>query len=450
MKVIIAGAGEIGEDLARRLTLEHHDVVVLEKDSEKIPDIEDKLDVMVVQETGERISALIDAGIKEADVFIAVTNSDELNIMFCMIAKKLADIKTVARVRNPEYYNRKDALLSSDQLGIDIMINPEGLAALEIAKLIESPEASEIEYFAEGKIELLAFKIERDSELVNKRIDSISMSKETLIIAISRENGEVIIPRGKDQILLNDVIYVIKKAGTLTHIASMASGKKKRARSVMIIGGGKIGFRLAKILENHEKNGMSIKLVERSPERCKIISEYLNKTLVLNGDATDINFLRDENIETSDIVVTVTGSDELNILTAILAKKLGATKAITGITKPGYEVVLQALEIDSYVSPRLLTVSKLAKLFRKSNIISETFLKDGKAEMLEVIVPSKSSLLDIPLSRLRLLDKGIIIGGILRGGKAIIPKGKDVILAGDRLIVFTNPQNVKEVEHLFS
>lgn len=450
MKVIIAGAGDIGEDLARRLTLEHHDVVVLEKDSEKIPDIEDKLDVMVVQETGERISALIDAGIKDADVFIAVTNSDELNIMFCMIAKKLSDIKTVARVRNPEYYNKKGALLSSDQLGIDIMIDPEGLTALEIAKLIKSPEASEIEYFAEGKIELLAFRIERGSELIDKKISTLSLPKEILIIAISRENGDVIIPRGEDRILLNDVIYVIKKTGILTDIASMASNKKKRARSVMIIGGGKIGFRLAKILENHEKSGILIKLVEKSPERCKIISENLNKTLVLNGDATDISFLKDENIEASDIVVTVTGSDELNILTAILAKKLGATKAITEITKPGYEVVLQTLEIDSYVSPRLLTVGRLARLFRKSNIISETFLKDGKAEMLEVIISQKSSFLDTPLSKLRLLDKGIIIGGILRGKTAIIPKGRDKILPKDRLIVFTNPQNVKKVERLFS
>lgn len=449
MKVIIAGAGDIGEDLARRLTLEHHDVVVLEKDIDKIPDIEDKLDVMVVQDTGERISALIDAGIREADVFIAVTNSDELNIMFCMIAKKLSDIKTVARVRNPEYYNRKDSLLSGDQLGIDIMIDPEGLTALEIAKLIESPEANEIEYFAEGKIELLAFRVERGSELIDKTISSLPLPKDILIIAISREDGEVIIPQGKDEILLNDIIYVIKKAGTLTDIASMASSKKKRARSVMIIGGGKIGFRLAKILENHQKNGVMIKLVEKSPEKCRIASENLNKTLVLNGDATDINFLKDENIEANDIVVTVTGSDELNILTAMLAKKLGATKAITEITKPGYEVVLQTLEIDSYVSPRLLTVSRLARLFRKSNIISETFLKDGQAEMLEVIVSYKSSFINTKLSELRLLDQGIIIGGILREGKAIIPKGDDVILPNDRLIIFTNPQNVKKVEQSF-
>lgn len=449
MKVIIAGAGEIGTELAKRLTNEHHDVVVLEKDISKISDISDQLDLMVVQETGERISALLDAGIKDADVFIAVTNSDELNIMFCMIAKQLSEIKTVARVRNPEYKSL-EMPLCNEHLGIDIMIDPEGLTAFEIAKLIESPEANEIEFFAEGKIELVAFRVERESELEGKTLKSLPLLKNLLIIAIVRENGDVIIPRGDDKIFQNDIIYVIKKTGTLSEIGTMVSNKIKRAHSVMIIGGGKVGFKLAKILESHKKSGITVKLIEKSPKRCQIISEYLNNTLVLNNDATDINFLQDEGIENTDVVVTVTGSDEVNILLSILAKKLGVPKTITEVAKPDYEVILQTLEIDSYVSSRLLVASKLAKLFRKSNIISETFLKDGKAEMIELIVSEKSPVIDTPLSKLRFPDDEIIVGGILREGNVVIPKGDDIIKSGDWLIVFTNPQKVKVVEKYFS
>lgn len=217
----------------------------------------------------------------------------------------------------------------------------------------------------------------------------------------------------------------------------------------MILGGGKIGFKLAQVLEGYKKNGITIKLVEKSPDKCRILSEYLNKTLVLNGDAADINFLKDENIENVDMLVSVTGSDELNILTSILGKKLGASKTIVEINKLDYEVLMQPLEIDSYLSPRLLVAGRLTKLFRRSNIISETFLKDEKAEIVELIVSHDSPLTRQPIKALRLSAKGFIVGGILRKGKAIIPRGHDIILPEDRLIIFTHPQKVKQVERLF-
>jgi len=448
VKVIIAGAGDIGIELAKRLTMDNHDVVVLEKDSEKVAQINNKLDVMVVEDNGERISALEDAGIREADVFIAVTDSDELNIMFCMIAKKLADIKTVARVRNTEYAD-SSMMLSNDQLGIDIMIDPERLAALEIAKLIKTPEASELEFFAGGKIELIAFRAERDSELIDKPLSSLPVSPDYLIIALVRENGEVVIPKGDDRFFPNDIIYVVKRPGTLTEFGSMVRSVKKRVKNVMILGGGKIGLKVAQILESYRKNNVTIKLIEKSQQKCKMISDHLTKTLVLNGDAADINFLKDENINNVDVLVSVTGSDELNILSAVLGKKLGASKVITEINKLDYEVIMQPLEIDSYVSTKLLVVGKLARLFRKSHILSETLLKDGKAEMLELVVYPESTLINRPLKVLRLSSKGIIIGGILRKGKAIIPKGNDIILPEDHLIIFTDPEKVTQVERLF-
>lgn len=448
MKVIIAGAGDIGTELAERLVADNHDVVVLEKDSDKISSLSNKLDAMVVQETGERISALMDSGIENADVFIAVTDSDELNIMYCMIAKKLANIKTVARVRNPEYTS-SNMLLKSEQLGIDIMIDPEKFAALEIAKLIKNPDVSEIEYFAGGKIELVAYRADKESELINQPLTVLPVSPDYFVVGISRENGDIIIPSGEDRFMPNDVIYVIKRTGVLTELSSMLRSVKKRVKSVMILGGGKIGFKLAKILEGYKKSAMTIKLIEKSSEKCRFLSENLNKTLVLNGDAADINFLKDENIENVDVLVSVTNSDELNILTAILGKKLGVSKVIVEINKPNYEVLMQTLEIDSFVSPRLLVAGRLAKLFRKSSVISETFLKDGSAEIVELIVSKDSPLINKQLKELRLSAKGIIVGGIIRNRKAIIPRGNDVILPQDRLLVFTQSQNLKQVEKLF-
>lgn len=448
MKIIIAGAGEIGTELALRLTQENHDVVILEKDMEKIPDITNKIDAMVVEDTGEHISALLNAGVEKADVFISVTDSDELNMMFCLIAKELSDIKTVARVRNPEYSTSRN-IVSSRHLGIDIMIDPERMTALEIAKLIRTPEANEIEYFAEGKMELFALRVEKDSELTGKPVSFLPRSPDYLIIAISRENGETIIPKGDDRIFQNDIIYVIKKSAAFVEIGSMARNDKKRVKSVMILGGGKVGLNLARILENNKRNGISIKIVEKSAERCRLLSDQLTKTLVLHGDAADINFLQQEDIQHVDVVVSVTGKDELNIITSLLAKKLGVCKTITEINRYDYELILQTLEIDSYVSSRLLVAGKLARLFRKSNVISETILKDGKAEMIELIVSSNARLINRPLKELRLSSKGLIVGGILRGGKAIIPRGDDVLVPDDRLIIFTTHQKAALLDKFF-
>jgi trk system potassium uptake protein TrkA len=447
MKIIIVGAGEIGTELAKMLTNDKHDVIVLEKDASKIAKLTNTLDIMVLEENGARITALEHAGVKDADVLIAATDIDEINIMSCMIAKKIANIKTVARVRNSEYSNR-GLLFSNQQLGVDIIIDPEQLTAMEIAKLIKTPVASDIEYFANGKIEMFVFKVDKDSEIVGKSISSLPISQNFLIIAISRENGEVIIPRGDDSILPNDHIYVVGKTGILSEIGWMARSRVKRAKNIMILGGGKIGFAIAKILDETNSN-ISVKLIEKSENRCYELSESLSKTLVINGNATDLTLLKEENLENIDVLVSVTGNDEVNILTSLLAKKLGVKKNIIEISKPDYEFVTQALEIDSFVSPRLLVASKLAKLFRRSNVVSVTILREGKAEMLELIASEGSPAINNNLKDLK-LPKGIIIGGILRNQKSIIPKGNDVILPGDHVIVFTYPELVSDVERLFA
>ena len=447
MKIIIVGAGEVGTELAKRLTQEKHDVIVLEKNIKKASNIMNTLDVMVIGESGHRVSALEQAGIKSADVLIAATDTDEINIMSCMIAKKLSSIKTVARVRNPEY-GSKGLLFSNEQLGIDIMINSEEVMASEITKLIKTPAVNEIAYFANGKIELLSFSVKEDSELIGKQINTLRKSHDFLIIAIVRVTGEVVIPHGKDEILPNDSIYVVGKTGFMSELSWLVRTKNKRAKSVMILGGGKHGLMLGKMLEKN-KNGMSLKLVEKSEQRCQELSEALCKTLILNGDARDLTFLKEQNMEHIDILVSLTGSDEINILTAALAKELGVKKTIIEISRPDYEFATRALKIDSFISPRHLVASQLAKIFRKRNVVSETILREGKAEVLELMVPAESVVTNKNLINLK-LPKGIIIGGIVRRGRVIIPKGEDKILPGDRVIVFTDSELVPEVELLFS
>jgi trk system potassium uptake protein TrkA len=447
MRIIIVGVGEVGTELAKRLTHENHDVVVIDKDLKKLTKLNESLDVMVVEESA-RISALEQAGIKHADVLIAVTDTDEINIMSCMIAKKMADVKTVARIRNPEY-GSKGLLFSNEQLGIDVMINPEKLMAMEIAKLIKTPMVSEIEYFADGKIEMLVFKVDKDSEIVGKPISTLTQSQDFLIIAILRENGDVVIPGGDDKICPNDHIYVVGKTGALSEIGWMVRSKVKRYRNIMILGGGRIGLKVAKIIEEFKGNGMSVKLIEKCEDRCQEISEALSRTLVLCGDGTDLTFLKEEELEKIDVLVSVTGNDEVNILSAILAKKLGVKKTIIEVSKPDYESVLQALDIDSYVSSRTLVANKLAKLFRKPSVVSVTILKEGKAEMLELIAQEDSPIINQPLVELN-LPKGVIIGGIVRNGKAIIPRGGEKIIPMDHVIVFTSPELVEQVEQMFS
>ena len=447
MKIIIVGAGEVGAELAKRLTHENHDVVIIEKDFKKLAKINDLLDVMVI-EGSARISALEQAGIKNADVLIAVTDTDEINIMFCMIAKKLADIKTVARVKNPEY-GSGGLIFSNEQLGIDLMINPEKLMAIEIAKLIKTPVVSEIEYFADGKIEMLVFKVDKVSEIVGKPISSLLQSQDFLIIAIARENGEVIIPGGDDKICPNDHIYVVGKTGVLSEIGWMVRSKGKRYKDVMILGGGRIGLKVAKIIEEFKGSNMFVKLIEKCEDRCIEISKELSRTLILCGDGTDLSFLKEEELGKTDVLVSVTGNDEINILSALLAKKLGVKKTIVEVSKPDYEFILQALEIDSHVSARTLVASKLAKLFRSSNVISVTILREGKAEMLELIALEGAPISNRSIMDLR-LPKGVVIGGILINKNKIIPRGSEKILPFDHVIVFTSPDLVSKVEQLFA
>lgn len=321
MRIIIIGAGKVGFSLAQMLSYENHDVVVIEKKPLRQKIVEENLDVQTILGSGASTSVLEEAGVAEADLLIAVTEIDELNMISCLIAKQYGVKKTVARIRNPEYLeNTKFSPTTS--IGIDLVINPERVTAKMISKLIHVPEAINVEYYADGKVQLLELYIKKDSPVVNKSLIEINFPKPNLIVAILRDE-KMIIPRGSDVLKPGDLIFVIAETKNMLAVEKVLGEKRTKVENVIILGGGRIGYYLAKILE---KKPVSVKVIDKDLEVCRKISSELNDTLVLHGDGTDISLLEEEDTGKADMFIAVTNDDKVNLLVSLLAKHLGAKK----------------------------------------------------------------------------------------------------------------------------
>ncbi len=449
MKCVIVGGGQVGGELAERMSRESWDVVVIDTNSEKLARISEKLDVLTIQGNGASARALEEAGVREAQILVAATPVDEINIMACMIGKKLGDPKTVARVRNTEYDDGTQRL-SHRELGVDIMINPERVTALEIAKLIRTPMASEVEYFAGGRVQMMVFRVHPNSEVVHRTLKSLPLSSRCLISAIAREGGDVIIPQGEDIIRPHDHLYVLGERGHLSEIGWLAKARDERVRNVVILGGGSIGCQVAQILQRNRRNGgLGIKIIDRDKHRCEQIASQLDGILVIYGDAGDFDLLYQEEVSEADVVVAVTGDDKTNILSGVLAKKMGAGKAIVEVTHPDYDPILKSLGIDSSVSPRLLTAAEILKITRRGKVLSVAILEDEKAEIIELEVAEGARAVGKTLQGLR-LPRGIIVGVIVRQGEVIVPKGDEMVRAGDTVIIFSLPETAALADRYFS
>ncbi len=448
MQIIIIGGGGVGSALARLLSNENQDVVVIEKNMELARSINEEMDVMVNYGSGASVVTLEKAGIKNAEMLIAVTEIDEVNIVACMLAKKLNVPITVARVRNPEYYEGS-SILTNEQLGVDIFINPERVAAYEIAKIIRTPDVEDVEYFAKGRIKLVSFKVDERSKLVNQPLYKLSLPKECVVAAIERKNGEFIVPGGRDLIFPGDKAYILGKRWVLNDISWIFQKHDSTSLRIVILGGGRIGLQLASMLESNKKNNCNVKLIEKDEAWCEEIASQLNKTLVLQGDATDLSFLEQEEISTADVLVAVTGDDRTNILASVLAKQFGVKKIICEVINHEYIPLFQTIGINHIISPRLLTAAQILKLIRKGEVISMSLIREGKMEILEVNVPPDARVVNKEIQHAG-IPKGILIGAILRKDKVIMPRGNDLILAGDHLIVFTSPQMNNQLDRLFS
>ncbi|MDW7732738.1 MAG: Trk system potassium transporter TrkA [Methanolobus sp.] len=443
MKIVIIGAGEVGYHIAKALH-QANDVVVIDQNEEAC-ERADGLDVQAIQGNGANVS-LLSQVIEDTDLLVAVTESDEVNIVACMAAKLIIKDKnrlnTVARVSNPDYIDKPVA--KRTQIGIDTMICPELTLASEVAEILAIPYAIGAEYFAEGKVEMMEFSITEDNQLIGKNLQELNLANCCIVSAVFRD-AEVIIPHGQDTIQENDHIVVVGKPAAMKEIRDMFGEKAGKRSKVMIIGGGIVGFYLAKLVSKGE---FDLKVIEADKERSSQIAEELPGVLVLNGDGTDINLLKDEGVGEMDVVIAVTNSDEKNLLCALIAKQLGGKKVIARADRSDYVSLFEMVGVDSAVSPRQATVNEVLKLTMGKGIESVTTIEGEKAEIIEYTTSRKSKIVGKPLKKVK-FPQGAIVSMVVHKGNTIVPRGEYVIEEGDRVIVFALQSANAEVEKLF-
>ncbi len=444
MKIIIVGAGKVGFILAYMLSKENHEVTVVDIKESRIATIEERLDVKTICGSGVSKAVLKEAGAEDADILAAVTERDELNIVACFIAKSFGVDITIARVRSPEFVDL-DEETTKRELGIDLIINPERIAANQISKMINNPEALNVEYYDNKNVQMLELKVTENAQTVNCRLLDVDHRYPFLVVGIIRD-GKMNIPGGQDCIQAGDLIFLLAASKNIASIEQLFGHKQRKVKNIIIVGGDTISYYLAGQLETNKD--LNIKIFERDLERCKELSNQLKRTLIIHGDATDIQLLKDENVEDSDLFIAADEDDKYNVLSATLAKQLGATKTITQLRMSDYIPLVEKIGIDQNISPRLLAAGAILKYVHHSNILSITLIGDAVAHVLEMIVSADAKHTNIPLQKLH-FPKGGIIGAIVRNEEVIIPRGGDVVLPGDRLIVFALPDATREVENYF-
>ncbi len=444
MRVIIIGAGVVGYTIAKQLSTEGHDVVLIEKNERRVKEVRESLDVRIVHGSGASPRILMDAGIEKVDLVIAVTDSDEVNMIACLIAETQSSVpKKIARIRDREYasYTR---IFEPDYLNLDLNINPERLAAEHILKIVGVPGAIEVEDFVEGRVKLVGCKVAPESPVKGMRlseIEGLQPLKKILIVAIYR-GFETIIPRGSTTLEEGDMVFAVTVPEEAGNLLNLLGTGKKRGNRIFIVGGGEVGFYLA---EHMETTGYQVKIVERDEARCAFLAEKLNRSLVIHGDGTDQDLLREENVGDTDTFIAVTDDEEANVLTSLLAKRLGADRCIALIDKPEYISMVPTIGIDVAVSPRLSSVSSILQYVRRGKIVSVTTLLEERVEAIETIALETSDIVDRPIKKIK-FPKDAIIGTVVRDDEIIMPLGETVIKPGDKVVIFALRSAIPKVE----
>jgi trk system potassium uptake protein TrkA len=446
MKIIIIGAGEVGFNIAQRLSEENHDVVVIDKDQNKINHLQTVIDVQAIVGSGTSPSILQEAGIKESDIIVAATDSDEANLIACFYAQHLTDyITKIARVRNPDYMEQSD-VFKTDALNIDLLINPQSEMVGSMLKLMEVPEASEVLDFVNGKVKLIGVTVKEDSPLVGRKLASFQDVEEVLLVGVIIRGEEVIIPSGKDVIQPNDLLYCVTRKEEISTIFRLLNVSEAGLGRVFIVGGGTTGLALATSLD---KTNINTKIIEKDSQRCLELAEKLEKVVVLNGDGADRDFLLEENIADVDLMVVITGEEETNVLISLLGKALGAKKTVTRIGKLSYIPLVSAIGIDTVVSPRLSAIRAILQYIRKGKVVCVAPLKGEAAEVIEFEALETSDIVNTPLSEVK-FPKEAIVGAIVRDEEIIIPRGHNMIKPHDHLIIFALKGAIPKLEKLFT
>ena len=451
MKIIIVGCGKVGRTLAEQLTKENHDIVVVEKDPEVLREGTARLDVLGVEGNGASITVLEEAGVREADLLIAVASEDELNLLCCLIAKKAGAKHTIARVRNPEY--SREIPFIKDDLGLSMTINPEQAAAMEMVRLLRFPSAIKVETFAKGRVELLKMQIPENSVLDGKRLYEAmaKLKAKVLVCAVERE-GDITIPSGEFMLRSGDRISIVAPPAAARQFFKRSGVLKDRVENVLIIGGGKISYYLAKsLLDMH----MRVKIVEKNAERCLTLSERLPDATIVEGDGTDQQLLKEEGIEQADAFVSLTDIDEENILLSLYAGSCSGAKLITKVNWLTFENIIGSMPVGSTIYPKMITAEYIIRYVRAmqnslgSNVQTLYRIVSDRAEALEFRVRERTEMIGVPLEQLR-LKKNLLVSCINRGGTIIIPGGKDTIEIGDTVIVVTTNTGLSDLHDILA
>ncbi len=450
MNILIVGCGKVGQTLIERLNADKElNITAVDTNPALIRDITNQYDIMGVTGSGTSFDTLMEAGVNETDILIAVTESDEINLLTCLIARKAGKCKTIARVRKPEY--GKELNLFKEDLGLAMIINPELTAANEIARTLRFPSAIQIDTFAKGRIEILKCRVAEDSPLNGMQIKSLSSKLNCDILVCGVERGdEVFIPGGEFTIAADDLISIVASLENVTYFFKKIGIKTNKVKDTIIVGGGNTGYYLALLLQ---KAGIEVKIFEQDEARCNELCELLPKATIVNGDGTDCRLLQEEGLEQAESFVALTNIDEENILLSLYAKSKTNGKVVTKINRIAYDEVINNLYLDTTVNPKNAAAEYVVRFVRASKnskgsgIETLHYILDGKVEALEFRIREESPISGIPIEQLK-LKNNILIACINRNGRILIPRGKDVIAKGDTVIIVTTHTGFQDISDI--
>ncbi len=446
MRTIIIGAGEVGYHIAKKLSDEKKDVVLIDKNPAKIRRISEDLDIQALLGSGTSPRMLRQAGIEEAELLCAATDSDEVNLIACLLARSLnRHMVKIARVRNQEYLREK-SLFSQDLLGVDLIINTQDMMVKTILSLMEVPGASEVIDFLDGEMKLIGFLITEDSPLAGKRLGGPMIAKENLLVVAIVRGHKILIPSGEDTIEPLDIIYTVVKKNDVNTTLTLLGLPTRPIKNVIIIGAGGTGMAVAKALDNRRLN---VRLIDHDGEKCKNAASLLNRVTVIRGDAADRDLLKEENAGDMDLLIAVTGDEESNVLISLLAKELGTKRTITRVSKLSYMHIVSVIGLDTVINPRMSAVRAILQYLRRGKIISVSPLREEQAEAIEAEAMETSDIVNTPLADVK-FPPGAILGAIVRDGEIIIPRGDTTVQPHDRLIIFTLQNVLDQLERLLT
>ena len=450
MKIIIVGGGKVGETLVANLCREGHDITVIDREDKVVDQICDRYDVMGFSGNGASYTILEEADIEHADLVIAATGHDELNLFVCLLARKAGNCQTIARVHNPEY-NRAVTLIK-EELGLALVINQEFAVAQEAARVLRFPSAIEINTFAKGKVELLHFRIPQGSVLDG--MDLYSMHEKlrcNVLVCTLERDSSMVIPQGNTVLKAGDVISIVASIEEQERFFKKIGLETHAVRNVMIIGGGDVALYLGRMLLN---SGTQVKIIEKNLKRCEELAELLPKAAIIHGDGSEKELLEEEGIRNTEGVVSLTGIDEENVVLSLFAKTCGVRKIITKVNRVAFEEVFESLNLDTMMSPKNITAELIVQYVRAmqnsfgSNVETLHRIMDDQAEALEFVIRDSFSKADIPLSQLS-MRPGVLVGAIYRNGRFILPRGADVIKPGDTVLIITTIKGVNDISDFF-